>query len=188
MKNPKKINIQPMLFPEDKNEIASWQAAYGDTPEFESIQKYILEGQTYYGLNEVIETNYEIMPIGDDERRLAFVAKSNDDEIIAWILVDAFDLNTSMPEMFVQYICIHPLYQNQGYGTEIAKEILLNAKQYIGVKPYAIFSYIHKNNTASMNLFKKFNFSISHMHGDYSRASSKEPKLMADNSSIEKVQ
>lgn len=154
----KTFNIVPMLFPEDKDEINTWTAKYWNTPEYQLIHTFIMENDTYLSLGEVINTNHEIFAIGDDEKKYAFTAKSKNNEIIAWILLDVFNLTTPKPEMFLQYIVINPQYQHKGYGTEIAKEIFLSPEKYIKVKPKNIFAYVDMFNNASINLFSKFNF------------------------------
>jgi len=92
--NEIKINIMPMDFPSDKNEIALWQTKFEGTPEFDSIKKYILEDNIYYNLGEVIELNYERIPIGDDEKLLALVAKNETNEIVGFTLICIYDLST----------------------------------------------------------------------------------------------
>lgn len=175
----KKIKIAPMDFPKDKDEINEWTAKYGKTPEYQSIHHFIMEDDTYRGLGEVINTNHEIFPIGDDEKKLAFTAKTDDGEIVAWVLIDVFDLSTQKPEMFLQYIVINPKYQHQGYGTEIAKEIFLSPEKYVGVKPKNIFAYIDIANAASIMLFSKFNFSFVPMENThYFRAQTTKAKLL----------
>ncbi len=156
--NDLKINIMPMDFPSDKDEIASWQTKFDGTPEFDSIKKYILEGNIYYTLGEVIELNYERIPIGNDEKLLALVAKNETNEIVGFTLICVYDLNTSKPQMFLRYIVINPAYHDKGYGTAIAKELFLSPEKYIGVKPDSIFAYIDKTNYASQHLFQEFNF------------------------------
>ena len=49
MKNIKPFILEPMNFPPDKYEICIWEMDYSGKPEFETIQKYILEGNIYYG-------------------------------------------------------------------------------------------------------------------------------------------
>ena len=183
----KDFHIEPMNATNDRLEIASWEQLYSDTPGFEQIKHFILEDQTYHGLNEVIWNNLELYPVGDDELKYSYVARTNDEEIIAWILLDEFDINTTEPELFIQYVCIHPLYQKQGYGEAILKEILFNAKKYIAVKPSNTFAYIHKDNIASQNLFKKFNFSLSDLlqNCHYHKAQTQEPKLTLPQESSE---
>ncbi len=179
MKKTKSITIELMQFPQDKREIAAWETEFGGKPEFESIQKFILEDQTYFGLNEVIETNYEIYPIGTNEQMLSLVAKENE-KVIAWILVDVFDLQADRPQLFIPYICLHPLYQNKGYGTEILKELLLSPEKYFGANPCYFFAKIDKTNIASQCLFKKFGFDITPItHTDFVSAHTEEPKLIS---------
>ena len=61
-----------MQFPDDKAEINSWQDKYNKTEGWKNIYQFILENGLIYNLGELIATNYEIMPIGDDEVKLAF--------------------------------------------------------------------------------------------------------------------
>lgn len=182
----KKINIVPMTFPEDKDEINTWTTKYWPTPEYQAIHHFIMEDDTYRSLGEVINTNHEIYAIGEDEKKLAYVAKTDEGEIVAWILLDVFDLSTKKPEMFLQYIVINPEYQHQGYGTEIAKEIFLSPENYVGVKPTNIFAYIDISNAASIMLFSKFNFSFMPMaNSHYFKAQTQKAKLL--NSPFENV-
>ena len=181
MKKEVNISIEHMKFPEDKNEIADWENKYKDDKDFESIAHYILEDQTYMGLGEVIETNHEIYAIGDDERKYAFVAKNEQNEIIAWSLVDFFDITTEKPEMFIQYIVVHPKMQHKGYGEAVAKELILNAKKYLGTQPKNFFAYIDKTNVSSKKLFEKFGFGFRSMSDQFLKAETNEPKLESDN-------
>ena len=180
MKKQKRLSIELMKFPEDKNEIAEWQDKYNDDKDFESIRHYILEDQTYIGLGEVIETNHEIFPIGIDEKKFAFVGKNETGEIVAWSLVDFFDINTDCPEMFIQYIVVHPKHQNKGYGKELASELILNPKKYIGGKPGSFFAYIDKSNESSRALFEKLGFDFKEMTPKFLRAHTEQPRLESD--------
>ena len=177
MKNELNISIVPMKFPEDKNEIASWEDKYKNDKDFESIAHFILEDQTYVGLGEVIETNHEIFAIGDDERKYAFAAKNESGEIVAWSLVDFFDISTDKPEMFIQYIVVHPKMQHKGYGEAVAKELIFNTKKYDGGQPKNFFAYIDKSNHSSRRLFEKFGFGFKSMTAQFLKAETNEPKL-----------
>lgn len=180
-----KITLLPMQFPEDKDEIASWETKFAGTPNFEAIKHYILEDDTYYGLAEVIETNHEIFHIGEDEKKLALVAKNKSNKIVAWVLLDAYDLTTKKPQLFLQYIVVSPEFQHMGYGTKIAEELFFSPEKYIGTKPYEIFAYIEKTNIASQQLFAKFNFEFGLIAGaQYYRAITKEPKLTNFNEQV----
>lgn len=174
------FKIEPMDIEKDRLELDSWEKSFPDTPGFQQIKRFILEGDTYYTLGEVVWNNIEVYPVGEDEIKYSYVAKTNDGTIIAWILIDEFDLNTNEPELFIQYICIHPLFQKQGYGEAILKEILFNYNKYIAVKPSNTFAYIHEDNISSQNLFKKFNFTLSELMQNchYHKAQTQEPKLV----------
>ena len=168
---------------DDKQQVIGWEEKYGHLPEYDSIRQYVLEGDTYHGLKEVVLVNYEIFIIGEDEKQFSFVAKDDKDEVVAWLLCDVFDISSGTPELFVQYIVTHPMHQHEGVGTEIAKEILLKPEKYIGVKPVDVFAYVDKSNTASKSLFEKFGFEFHDMTPKFFRAIAEEPKLSEDHSS-----
>ena len=180
MKKQKNVHLELMKFPKDKFEIAQWQRDYPDTEGFKNIRKYILEDNIYTNLMEVIELNHETFAIGEEEQKLALVAKLDDETIIAWILLDIFNLDTPEPGIFLQYICMHPLYQNKGYGTQIGKELFLSTEKYLSIKPSYIFSYIEKTNLASQKLYKKFNFKLSECSENFLRATTTQPKLISN--------
>lgn len=162
---------------EDKQQVIDWEEKYGNLPEYDTIRQYVLEGDTYHGLKEVVLVNYEIFRIGDDEKQFSFVAKDDNGEVVAWFLCDVFDISSGAPELFVQYVITHPMHQHEGVGTEIAKEILLKPEKYIGVKPVDVFAYVDKSNTASKALFEKFGFKFHDMTPKFFRAMTEEPKL-----------
>lgn len=177
MKKQPLLSLEPMIFPEDKNEIAHWQEKYQGDKDFESIEHFILEDQTFVSLGEVIETNHEIFPIGDDERKYAFIARNESGEIVAWVLVDFFNINSKTPELFLQYIVIHPKHQHKGYGEFILKEMLFNSQKYIGGTPKNFFALIDNRNSASKSLFEKFGFNFSKMSSHILRAETAQPNL-----------
>lgn len=185
METLEKIKLLPLKLPEDKEEISSWQQEYSGKDCFKSIEHFILEDKIFYNLGEVVETNYEIIHIGENEKKLAFVAKNQKGKIIAWVLLQAFELDTNEPEMFLQYIVVHPEYQHSGIGTQIAKQIFLNPETLIEVKPAHIFSYIHKENLASQKLFQSLNFKLSDCGENYLRAYTQEPKFLKENKPTE---
>ena len=178
MEKESNINLVPMKFPEDKNEISEWENKYKNTDGMKDIYHYIMKDNIYYGLDEVIETNHEIFPIGDDEKKLALVAKTDTNEIAGWVLLDVYDLNTNDSTMFVQYIVINPAFQHQGIGTKIGKQLFLSPEKYVGVKPGEIFAIIDKSNSASINLFSKFNFKFNGNDKKYYQAKAFQPKLI----------
>ena len=167
----------------DKKEVISWEERYGHMPEYDSIRQYVLEGDTYHGLKEVVLVNYEIFRIGEDEKQFSFVAKNDNNEVVAWLLCDVFDISSGAPELFIQYIITHPMHQHEGIGKEIAKEILLNPEKYIGVKPVDVFAYVDKSNIASKALFERFGFEFHDMTPKFFRAIAEEPKLLDEHNS-----
>lgn len=156
----KDIKLFPMNLETDKAEIEGWDTLYAQHKNYQQIYKFILEDGLINGLGELIYLNYEQFPIGRNERKFSFVARNENGKIVGFLILSAYELQTSSPEMFVQYIVLNPKYQNHGYGTGILHELFSNFKKYIGVKPKQIFSYIHQDNIASQKLFKHFGFDL----------------------------
>ena len=154
------FKLNPISIETDKPQIAEWDSAYALDPNYSSIFEFVLENGDIRGLAEVIETNYEHFPIGRNETKQTLVAKSNEGEILGFIIMSAFNLETSKPELFLQYVVVNPLYHHQCVGTNMLETLFSNFKKYIGVKPKNIFAYIHKNNTPSKKLFSHFDFSF----------------------------
>ena len=162
----KDFKIVDMDLASDKEQINNWQTLYAGTDELKAIEHYILEDHMLYDLGEVVETNFEIVHIGDNEIKKALVAKTNEDEIVGFILCQAFDLQTNLPEIFLQYIVINPKYQHQGYGKAIFTEFFSHPQKYLGLaqnqnKPHNVFSFIDKTNVSSQALYKSFGFDLS---------------------------
>lgn len=156
----KSFKIVPMDIESDKSQISNWDLLYHGSQNYLPIYKFILENGAITGLGEIIQTNYEHFPIGRNERKFAFVAKANDGEIVGFLIMSAFDLQSSKPELFLQYVVVNPKYQHKGYGTEMLKELFSNFKKYISVRPKNIFSYVHVENEASKHLFNHFGFEL----------------------------
>ena len=146
-----------MQFPDDKAEINSWQDKYNKTEGWKNIYQFILENGLIHNLGELIATNYEIMPIGDDEIKLAFSIK-NDNEIIGFIICQEFGMTSQDPELFLQYIVLKPDMQNKGIGKNIFKKLPDAVEEQTGVRPEKAFSYIETTNLASQKLYKNFGF------------------------------
>ena len=180
----KDFKIVDMELASDKEQINNWQNQYAGTDEFKAIEHYILEDHMLYDLGEVVETNFEIVNIGDNEVKKALVAKTNEGEIVGFIICQAFDLQTSLPEIFLQYIVINPKYQHQGYGKAIFTEFFSNPQKYLGLakhhkKPHYVFSFIDKTNESSKALYQSFGFDISKemKNSTFVRATSNLPEL-----------
>ena len=174
----------------EKQELLSWEEKYGKHPNFSGIKDFILEGDAYRSLAEMILVNYEIYPIGDEERLLSFVAKNDSNEVIAWFLCQvfktdptkdaisrAFDEEPSTGDfftkkdneiysMFMKYLVVNPLQQGKGLGPQIAKEMIFNAKKHIGVQPEEFFGLIHVNNFNSQKVFLNLGFEFSIVEND----------------------
>lgn len=165
-----KLKILPLDIESDIFEIKSWENKFNNNPKFESIKHFILEDNTYYGLDEVILTNYEFFHIGDDEKKFCFSIKNNFNETVGFIIACLFNLSQNKPELIIQYIVLNPDYQNLGYGTHVLNELITNSIDYFSYRPQDIYANIEKENSASLNLFKKFGFKFSHAPMGYLRA------------------
>ena len=148
-----------MVFNEDKNIISSWDEKYVASPEYEQIFKFILEYGLIHGLDELIETNYERIPIGDNEVKKALTFKNDNGEILGFMIYQIHDIKQN-PSMFLQYFVINPEYQHQGYGKEILRQIFSEPKKYLGYKPNDVFCYIDNENFASQGLFMRFGLGL----------------------------
>ena len=148
----------------DKSEISSWFERFQGTKEIENIKKFILENGLILNIDELILTNYEIYPIGDNEVKLAISVKNQINQIVAFLILDEFDLNKAEPELFLQYIVVRPDYQHKGYGKQILSDLPGVIENITGKKPVFTTCYIHKENSASLALFEKFGFCFKDMH------------------------
>ena len=173
-----KIKLTEINPETDKQEIENWDTEFASHPNYQQIYKFILEDGLIDNLGQLINLNYEKFPIGRNERKFMMIARNEHKKIVGFLILTAYDLQTSKPEMFVQYIVLNPKYQGKGYGTEILHELFSNFKKYINFRPKYVFSYIHKDNEASKNLFKHFGFKISDVvSSDYVCASADSKTL-----------
>ena len=165
-----KLQIEPLNVEKDIPIIKLWPEIYSNHPNFKCIKHFILEDNTYYGLDEVILTNYEFFHIGEDERKFCLSIKNQENVPVGFILACMFNLARDNPELILQYIVLSPAYQNLGYGTEVLKELLETPEKHFNIKPNEVYANIEKDNTASLNLFKKFGFSFTKAPYNYLRA------------------
>ena len=156
----KNLKIVPMNLENDKEQIAAWDDEFYGSEEYSTIEHFILEDNMIHGLAELIETNYERMPIGHDEAKKAFSVKTESGQIAGFVICQTFDMTTPKSTMFLQYIVLHPDYQHLGYGEEILYTLFADPKKYLGVKPNEVFAKIDHQNESSLYLFQKFGFTF----------------------------
>ncbi len=149
--------------------ISEWDNHLSE-PKFKSIFDFILEEGLILNLKELITTNFEQYPIGDDERKNIIVAKNSEAKIVAFLILSTHDLSTDSPEIFLQHIVIHPDYQAKGMGTEILSKLGECLTTLYGKEPKTMFAYISQYNHNSRNLFKKFGFKFKVMDLPYLKA------------------
>lgn len=174
----KNIKITDLNLETDKPAISRWDQTYGDQQEYLTIRRFILEEGIYLGMDELIETNFERIPIGTDEVKKALIVKTDENEIVGFIICQVYDIKTNSPTMFLQYIVINPEFQQQGYASEIFNTLFDEPKKYLGAKPKEVFAYVHPDNSSSIALFKKYGFDFVSMHPtSYFRAEGNVPAI-----------
>lgn len=149
-----------MQFPEDKNEINNWEEIFKQTDGWNNIYQFILEDGLIHDLNELIRTNYEVIPIGYDEIKLALAIKNSEKEIIGFIICQEFNMETQNPELFLQYIVLRPDMQNKKLGQNILKNLPDEVEKITGVKPVSAFSYIERSNKASQAIYLRCGYDL----------------------------
>ena len=92
------FKIEDMDLIPDKEQINNWHIQFAGTEELAAIDHYILEDNILYNLGEVIETNFEIIPIGNNEIKKAL---EGTDSVAIKTASDAlqqkfYDLSTKM--------------------------------------------------------------------------------------------
>ena len=172
-----KLQICQLDIEKDIPTIKSWAKTFSSNPKFENIKHFILEDNIYFGLDEVILTNYEFFHIGDDEKKFCLSIKNKENIPVGFILACMFNISINQPELIIQYIVLNPDYQSLGYGTSMLKELLTNSEEYFGCTPKEVYANIEKENIASLNLFKKFNFSFTKAPRNYIQAHKSIKKL-----------
>ena len=161
--------ICPLNFNKEIPEIQSWVKNFANHPNFAGIKHFILEDNTYYGLDEVIATNYEFFNIGTDEKNYCLAIKI-DNQVIGFVLACAFNLTTPSPELIIQYIVIRPDYQHQGIGKQVVTELINNAFKYFNSNPTKVYANIQQDNLASTKLFSNLGFTLKPLKNDYLQA------------------
>lgn len=144
----------------DRNQIFSWDNEFAENPEFESIERFVLENGLLSNIAEVIETNHDLIPLDYRELKKAFSIKDINNDIIGFLLCLAYDINDYSSELYLQYIVLNPNNQNHGLGTEILKKFFINQTEYLGFEPENICAVINRVNFSSLNLFNKFGFNF----------------------------
>lgn len=158
MKKIKLLQFDPEV---DLPQIFAWtdeleKARADGDPKFDSIYKYILENGLIRNFKELFATNYEQFEIGKDERKNIILAKTDEDKVVGFMIIQIYKLTEKEPEMFLQYIVIHPDFQGKKIGEQMLENLGGLLEKLYGKKPVELYAYVHKENTASLNLFKKF--------------------------------
>ena len=169
-----RIKIEKMKLPDDKTSINEWHNQFKHTKAYETTESYILENYLMTDLANVIEINHEILDTDYRETKFALTIKNTKNEIIGFLLCDAYDSTDYSSMLYLQYIVLKPDTQHKGYGTATFDEFFGNLKKYIGFEPTDIYAIIHRHNKSSISLFEKYGF-------DFSRRPKSIYYLRADN-------
>lgn len=159
MKNNELV-ISEINLPADKEEIMSWESQFGNSRGMTAIEQFVLEYRLIRDMGELIETNYERYPIGENEIKKIFVLRNKSNKIVAFSVIDTYKFEGSDPETFVQYMVVHPKYQHKGYGSILFDEIMEILKNYYKNENIQFFTYIDKRNEPSKAFFTKKGFLI----------------------------
>lgn len=174
------LTITKFDIEQDLSIVKQWESTYKDDPRFDTIKHFILEDHTYYGLDEVIYTNYEFFHIDDDEQKFCFAIKNKNQDVVGFILSCMFNMNRDKAELIIQYIVLRPDYQHLGYGKEILSELICNSDKYFPEKAHDIYANIDQTNTDSRECFKSLGFVFSEAPFGFVRAHKTLPNLNND--------
>lgn len=139
----------------DLEDVKLWKTKF-NRYEFDSIAKYILEGDIFVGLDELIYVNYEHYPIDEDERKHCFAIKNENNDVLGFIIAILCEINTPNPELIIQYIVIRPDCQHKGVGKFALNELVSNWNKYLEARPTMFFTRIEETNVPSLKLFSGF--------------------------------
>lgn len=166
----KDFTITPLNLEKDLPIISAWDDEFKYDTRYDTIRRFILEDNTYFGIAEVIDVNYEKFPIGNKERSHALTIKNQDNEIMGFLLSIIIDLDTNDPELIIQYIALHPNHQGKGLGKKVIKELLDNSDKYFGTKIKKFFAKVDIDNYASRKMFESLGFELNYTNTRYLKA------------------
>lgn len=166
--------ITPLDLEKDIPEIDNWENEFKNTQGMRNINQFILEGNIFYSLAEVIDTNYEKYQINKNEKKYAFVFKNQDGEILGFTLNAIIEAMTPSPELIIQYVVISPKYQGQGIAKKALTTLMKNSKEYYGIEFKSAFCRIDKLNDMSRKLFKTLGFDLNYTNTNYLLATKSE--------------
>jgi len=161
------FTITPLDLVNDLPIIDNWENEYQGTPGMKAIKQFILEGNIYYSLAEVIDTNYEKFQINKDEKKYAYVFKNQNEEILGFTLNAVIEARSPAPELIIQYIVINPKYQGQGIAKKALTRLLNDPKKYYGYDIKSAFSRIDRLNIASRKLFQSLGFDLNYTNTSF---------------------
>lgn len=80
-----------------------------------------------------------------------------DDKLIGYMFYSDY-----LDEININHFAIHPEYRRQGYASDIMNELIRKMK-----KKQIIYLEVHTENTAAINLYKKFGLEILYTRKNY---------------------
>ena len=162
-----KIIINKLNLDKDLKEIMDWENRYAGTEGLENIKRFILEGDAYYNLAEVIDVNYEKFAISGDERKFALAIRDTQNNLLGFTLNAVIDVDTMNPELLIQYLVINPEYQSKGIGKKALLMLLGNTEEYYGMEINKAFARIDISNISSRKLFESVGFELNYTNSKF---------------------
>lgn len=154
----------------DYPKISKWDQDFKNDPRYETIKNFILEGDTYLDIVEVIHSNHDIVPIGDNEIATALILTNKKQDIIGFLLLDVCDINLPSSTLVIKYIVIHPEYQGKNIAYDAITKIISNPIKYVGVKFNEVFAKVEKNNIHSRKMLTKLGFDFEYTSSQFLKA------------------
>lgn len=156
----KKIIINNLNLSDDITEILDWENRYAGSDGLENIKHFVLEDNAYLSLAEVIDVNYQKFAIGGDERKFALAFRDEANKLLGFTLNSIIDLDTTSPELLIQYVVINPEHQGKGIAKQALSSLLSDPQKYYGYDVKKSFAKIDRFNVMSRKLFESLGFEL----------------------------
>ena len=162
-----KLRFYLMNLNTDRQEINLWHKRFSGTDGWNAIFDFVLEKGLICSLEELIETNYLIMPKRENQRKLALTVKNEQNEIVCFVICKEYDINAFRPRLYIQYVVVRPDNQRDGIGYRVCSELADQVAKITGVRPAFAHALVKRDNVGSFELFKKLGFICCGCYKDY---------------------
>ena len=162
------LTFAEIKMPNDLKEINGWTKTYAGTQQMQDIKNFVLDCSSNLSLGQLIDNHYEKFAIGNHEFKKILTIKNDSREIVAFAVIQAFySLDPMTPEFLIQFLVVNPKYQHKGYGTKTLDGLFKYIEKTYKPDTCKYLVGVHKENTASLKLFKKRGFEFQEVRGDY---------------------